>query len=401
MYQTLGSVFPKIETWQTQEGDLLLVASQQLLPFDVDVLRERLAQEPFKTAMRVAWSAIGVEDFLAHHIGNTDVAATLQQVESWPLNTDDRTVIEFAVARSLSAADGFRIGNLRASAHTTHRDRPNILLGELDWSRVEEGRISAAASTNPAENTESLTKDQRARAMALVAYMRGDLTEAFRFWRSQPDVPRTLPELRLVAECLASEGNPALDYIDRLASIAPAEADAIRSELYWKQGRIADATQSLEKFLRAAHEDPWANQDIIRRSLWRAEMIAQADGSKKTARVFYDLLRTPLAIWNCESDRRLRLLTLGTQLDGAQVGTYTTPVLELFEPHVKWDLRFLELRQRCYRTTRNPILKQATRDLDDFLNNQALTADTSALAKLFEHSSNLPPAGDSPHLSAR
>jgi hypothetical protein len=135
--------------------------------------------------------------------------------------------------------------------------------------------------------------------------------------------------------------------------------------------------------------------------LWRAEIIAQADESKKTARRFYDLLRTPLSIWNCESDRRLRLLTLGVQLDGSRLGSYTTPALELFEPYVKWNLRFLELRQACYQYTHNPRVKQATRDLDDFLNNQALTADTSALAKLFEHSSNLPPANDSPYLSAR
>jgi hypothetical protein len=325
----------------------------------------------------------------------------LQHLESWPLNTDDRTLIEFAVARSLSAADGFRIGNLRASAHATHGDRPDILRGELDWSRVEEGRISAATSPNSVERPELLKDDQRARAAALVAYARGDLPGAFQFWRSQPEEPRTLPELRLVAECLASEGNPAVNYIDRLASIAPAEADAIRSELYWKQGRIADATHRLDKFLRAGHEDPWANQDIIRRSLWRAEMIAQADESKKTANRFYDLLRTPLSIWNCESDRRLRLLTLGVQLDGSRLGAYTGPALELFEPHAKWDLRFLEIREACYKATNNPRLKQATRDLDDFLNNQALTADTSALAKLFEHSSNVPPASDSPHLSAR
>ncbi len=402
LYQTLGSVFPKIDTWQTQEGDLLLVASQQPLPFNVDALRQRLVQEPFKTALRVAWSATGVEDFLAHHIANTDVAATLQHIESWPLNTDDRTVIEFAVARSLSAADGFRIGNLRASAHATRRDRPDILRGELDWPRVEEGRLSAAASVNPVERTESLTSDQRARATALGAYMRGDLPEALRLWRSQPAEPETLPELRLVAECLASEASPpAVDYIDRLDGIVPAEADAIRSELYWKQRRIADATQSVEKFLRAAHEDPWINQDVIRRSLWRAEMIAQADKSKKTAARFYDLLRAPLSIWNCESDRRLRLLTLGVQLDGSRLGSYTAPALELFEPYVKWDLKFLELRETCYQGTHNPRLKQATRDLDDFLNNQALTADTAALAKLFQHSSNLPPANDSLNLSAR
>ena len=402
LYQTLGSVFPTIDTWQTQEGDLLLVASQEPVPFDASALRERLAQEPFKTALRVAWSGTCVEDFLAHHIGNSDVAKTLQHIEPWPLNTDDRTVIEFAVARSLAAADGFRMGNLRASAHATHRDRPDILRGELDWSRVEEGRISAAASLNPAEGTELLPKEQRIRATALVAYARGDLSGALRYWRSQPNDPTTLPELRLVAECLANDGSPvAVDYIDRLGEIVPAEADALRSELYWKQQRIADAAQSLEKFLRIAHEDPWVNQDILRRSLWRAELIAEADKSKKIARRFYDLLRTPLSIWNCESDRRLKLLALGVQLDGAHPGTNTISALELFEPYVKWDRQFLELRLACYQATTNPRLAQATRDLDEFLSNQALTADTSALAKLFEHSSDVPPADDPRHLSVR
>jgi spermidine synthase len=402
LYQTLGSVFPKIDTWQTQEGDLLLVASQQPLPFDAEALRQRLAQEPFKSALRVAWSGLGLEDFLAHHIGNTDVATALQQVESWPLNTDDRTVIEFAVARSLSAADGFRIGNLRASAHTTHRDRPDILRGQVDWSQVEEARISAGASLNPVERTESITNDQRTRATALVAYLRGDLTEALRLWRSQHAEPTTLLELRLVAECLASEGSPAAgNYIERLDSIVPSEADAIRSELYWKQKRTADAALYLEKFLRAVHEDPWANQDIIRRSLWRAEIIAQSDNSRTTAGRFYDILQTPLSIWNCESDRRLRLVILGVHLDGAQLGSHTTRALELFEPYVKWDLRFLELRRTCYQLTGNARLRQATHELDDFLENQALTADTSALAKLFERSSKQPGLSDTPRLSAR
>jgi hypothetical protein len=45
----------------------------------------------------------------------------------------------------------------------------------------------------------------------------------------------------------------------------------------------------------------------------------------------------------------------------------TTSALELFEPHAKWDLRFLEMREACYQATHNPRLKQASRDLEDFL----------------------------------
>jgi len=61
-------------------------------------LRQRLAQEPFKTALRAAWSALNLEDFLAHHIANNQVARALQHIETWPNNTDDRTVIAAALS---------------------------------------------------------------------------------------------------------------------------------------------------------------------------------------------------------------------------------------------------------------------------------------------------------------
>ena len=149
LYETLGSVFPNIETWQTQEGDLLLVATQRPIVYDADVLRQRLSREPLQTAVRVAWDGLGLEDFLAHYVGNNEVARMLQKVEPWPLNTDDRTVIEFAVARSLNTTTGFRMSNLRAGAAAAHRDRPEFVRGEVDWARVDEGRISSDVSVSP------------------------------------------------------------------------------------------------------------------------------------------------------------------------------------------------------------------------------------------------------------
>jgi spermidine synthase len=85
-YRALKSVFPNIESWETEEGDLLLAASQEPLQFNADVLRGRLAAEPFRSAMLSAWSGIGLEDFLAHYVGNATVAKVLQNLESWPLN---------------------------------------------------------------------------------------------------------------------------------------------------------------------------------------------------------------------------------------------------------------------------------------------------------------------------
>lgn len=175
----------------------------------------------------------------------------------------------------------------------------------------------------------------------------------------------------------------------------------MRSELYLQQGKIAESTESLAKFFRAAHEDPWPDQSVIRRSLGRAQTIAGADRSGKSARRFYELLRTSFSIWNCESDRRLGLLILANQIENSRPGPYTFAALQPFEPDVKWNLKFLQVRRACYQAANTSSLPQATRDLDDFLNNEALTSDPSALVRLLDHYSVPPRADARAHLSAR
>jgi len=76
-YRTLGSIFPNIESWQTEEGDLLLAASLEPLRYDSATLRARLESEPFKSGMLAAWRLIGLEGFLAHYVGNMAMARVL------------------------------------------------------------------------------------------------------------------------------------------------------------------------------------------------------------------------------------------------------------------------------------------------------------------------------------
>jgi predicted membrane-bound spermidine synthase len=377
-YRTLGSVFPNIESWQTEEGDLLLVATQEPLQYDADILRGRLAAEPFKSAMLSAWSGIGLEDFLAHYVGNTTVATVLQNLESWPLNTDDRTVIEFALARSVAAANGFQFASLRYSAHSAHCDRPRINEAEIDWGRVEEARY-----TSFNQSPKNMTKEERNRVAAFLSYRNGDLPSALHFWRSQPQEPKTVGELELVAECLATEGNQAASrYIEELAAIVPSDGEAIRAALYWKQGKIKEAADSLKMFLQTAHKDPWPNAGLIKRSNGLAETMACSD--RTVAALVYDNLRTPLCIWNGETDRELRLVSVALCLDGNKPGEYTARAVEALEPNVIWDRHFLELRKAAYVSVNNPRSEQAARDLDDFMQSEALTTDTDALTREIE-----------------
>jgi len=62
---TLAAVFPHVEVWQVHQIDLLLVASREPILYDAAVLRARMREEPFASALRLAWRATELEDVLA------------------------------------------------------------------------------------------------------------------------------------------------------------------------------------------------------------------------------------------------------------------------------------------------------------------------------------------------
>jgi spermidine synthase len=377
-YRTLGSVFPNIESWQTEGGDLLLAASQEPLRYDPEMLRTRLGSEPFRSAMLAAWQTLGLEGFLAHYVGNTAMAKVLQNLESWPLNTDDRTVIEFAFARSVGAPNGFQMGTVRKSAHAAHCDRPEISNASIDWSLVEEVRRDSFNQLS-----EKPTSDEQNRSEALRAYVNGDLAAALRFWQTQTREPQTLRQTELVAEGLATEGNDAATkYIEQVAKIAPSDAEAIRAELLWKQGKTQEAADNLKKFFQIAHDDPWPDHSLIKRAIALAETIATSNPAAATA--LYDILRAPLCVWNNEADRKLRLISIGMCLDGNRPGEHAARAIEAFEPNIIWERQFLEIRKAAYAATQSPRAEQASRDFDEFMQYESLTNDAASLTREIE-----------------
>ena len=397
-YRTLGSVFSTIESWQTEEGDLLLVASHSPVAYDVPTLRTRLTEEPFKSALPDAWQADGLEDFLAHYVGDNRLAETLQKLSTGPLNTDDRTVIEFAFARSLSVTNGFQLANLRASSHQINSDRPDVVGGEVDWSRVEEARLSIDLSFNRMAQTQPwVSVEQRLRAAAFISYKNGDLSAALRQWRAQPEEPKTLSQVMLVAEGLASEGDSAaLPLIEKLADLLPLDAEAIRAELLWRNRRPEEAAKSLEKLFAGLRESPWADENLVRRSITRAEQLANSDRSKVVAALLYDALRRPLSVFINERYRLGTLLALAIYLDGDNPGTYTQTALAAFEPDVLWERNFLEARKACYSALHSPLAAKATRDLDDFREHEASTANIAALTRQLQSRTDENTPGVSP-----
>jgi len=383
IYRTLGSVFTHIESWQTTGGDLLLAASHSSTVYDVDALRSRLASEPFKSALLNAWRGATVEEFLGHYVGNETFAQTLGDLVSVPLNTDDRTVLEFAFARTAGQTKGFQIPNLRQSARAGGADRPLNIIGNVDWPLVDETQLSSFISLSRTEQSEpQRTFQQRARAAAFVNYCEGNLTAAWRDWRGQSEEPKTLSELAMVAECAAVAGDSAAPtYIEKLSELLPSEAEAIRAEFLWRTQQFNEAVDNLEKFLRGLRNDPWPNRDLISRSLTQAQVLATSDRSKIVAGFFNTVLRDPFCILNNDSDRMTTRLAIATYQDGDYPGNNTRDALKAFEPHILWQREFLEIRKKCYAALRDPRAAQASRDFESFMQREAATLDVATLAR--------------------
>lgn len=182
IYATFASVFPVVETWQTNESDLLFVGSREPVRYDADALRKRIEEPPFKQALSKIWRISDLEGVLAHYVANDAFTKHLAGSQNTPLNTDDRNHIEFGFARTVGKASSLKIPELREAARRRGLHRPAIAAGEIDWSRVDEQNLVMdihLGSSRPAPYS-FLDDGQRRRLGASVAYLQGAIPEALR-----------------------------------------------------------------------------------------------------------------------------------------------------------------------------------------------------------------------------
>jgi spermidine synthase len=128
---TLRSVFPSMQVWRTRSRDLLFVCgkSADVLEFDADTLRRRMADPAIADGLRYAWRAVDVEGVLAHYVcGQATIEEFLddarQPRDALPLNTDDRNVLEYAFAKTVGQPTRFSTQDLLSAASKLDDDCP-------------------------------------------------------------------------------------------------------------------------------------------------------------------------------------------------------------------------------------------------------------------------------------
>jgi hypothetical protein len=356
---TLGQVLPEVEVWQIHQTDLLLVASRRPLHLDVAGLRDRIQEEPFASALRGVWRAVELEDVLARFVAGPALAREIRS-RGQEINTDDRNVVEFSFARTLSKSEPFDVERLRRDASGLKADRP-ALTGSVDWDRVARQRLAiyaVAGTPPPAAGGDA----ERARAQAMTQYLSGDLAAAVETFTRRGMSPEGPVETELFAEGLAEAGDArAVGYIKALRDIQPTEADAATARLALRLGRLDLARDALTSAFVRYRTDPWPSQVSMSHALALADELTL--GRPELVPSLFEALGQPFAVMALEEPRRLVRLSVASHGKALE---HCQEAVAPFEPWVPWRADVLRYRADCYLSTSDPRALEARGDLELF-----------------------------------
>lgn len=369
VYATLGSVFPHIQTWRTQANDLLLAATREPLALDTATLRERIASEPFRSALRDVWRIDSVEALLARFLANEQLARRI--VESGhTAATDDRNTLEYGFARGIGRSKRVNLAEeMVAFTRAQKLHRPLHLRGEVDWERVASEAIAfealyrADASAAPDE-----TESQRHWRRFFQLYNAGEHERAAALLKSKPLPPTSLLATEAAAEVLAlAKDDAAPAMIDKFAALRPTDADGLRGIVFTSAGRKAEAAECFTRAFTTWRTDPWVRPELLHKALTTAQALAISCGDPAIALRIYHALREPFAVEILRETRIAALVEIAPHTARSRANPQLREALAHFGPHPLWTKPFLTRRVLAYRDFHDPLLDQAALDLRKFL----------------------------------
>jgi spermidine synthase len=369
IYATMASVFPQIETWQTSYGDLLLLGTKRPIGFNAAALRTRIAEEPYRSALANAWRATDLQGVLAHYLATDAVARSLAGARRAEINTDDRNLVEFGLARSLGRTGSVLTSEIRNLARAMGASRPALDSDAgISWPAVDTAWANFVGWDMSTATTTALPPEEQQRRQALQRYQADDAVGAREIWRRQTEPPRDPSELAMAADLEAEAGSDtALPLIEQLRAYQPAEADTVLATLRLRQSRLDEAASALEAAFARYRTDPWPLMQFKQKALRLAAVIA--DRQPETARGLFHALGEPFSVRAADTTRLLTRLDLASRFDfrGA-----CQEAIGGLEPHVPWSSDFLVMRRDCYQATSDPRLAGAVRDLQEFVAREPL-----------------------------
>jgi spermidine synthase len=357
---TLKSVFNYVELWQSNVGDILLLCSQEPIVYDSGKIRERMSQEPFKTAFGRAWRATQIEGFLSRYIGGNMLSDELAKDYKKLLNTDDLNRVEYGFARTLGHRTGFSTVKLHEKAILLFDQHPKINDEQIDWEGVEDERMAISGiQGNVIPFFFNASPGQVKRGQALQKCLDKNYTDTISLWELQPRQAKYPTDTALLALAYAETGNPKSQaFIDRLQSFDKSEAELLQGIFLKNQGRYREAADVLSQAFVTLRTNPWALYIITENALDAAQDVMAQDASQAPKLV--EALKEPFSVMYMEWNRKGVGCFAASRIGAKE----TLPWLESYEPNVRWDESFLQLRLQVYISTGNALESRARSDLE-------------------------------------
>lgn len=359
---TLRQEFPHVEIWRVKQGDLLLLAAEEPIRYDVPQLRARLTQEPYRSAMQITWRANDLESFLAGYIGGLPLVDALAEAAAGRVNTDDHNQLEYSFARSVGSVADFSVSQWRRDAAKLGAARPPVTGGEVDWERVLDATMLTYVIDGSPQVPElpGLNGNQQNRRAAMNTYLAKRWREVATIWEQQAKPPEAATELAIViVSKLANRDPEVVELIEQLRASQPVEADGFAAMWAHYQGDTSAAVQFLRRALLGLREEPWPRfcGHLCRLAVEIAEAHPQH------APQLYEALREPFALGYRQEEREQAALRVAKLVDQPTLVAH----LETYEPHIPWSESFLQMRATAYREAGHPLADRAERELARFL----------------------------------
>jgi spermidine synthase len=359
---TARSVFDHVEVWQTLPQDLQLVCSAGPIDYSADELRERIASSAVKDGLAKAWKVDSLEGFLSHFVGNSQWADTILNESGLPLNTDDRTILEYRFAKSLGRTSPFATEATRQLLKERSFHRPKLSDPAIDWNAVELRRqdfnliFGSELSDALLENA-----DDRSLVAALNLHQKNDFAGALARWPAAYLNPTDNIQRLVLARCYAELARPeCLELTTTIEPQFPIEVAAIRAVYHFHTGDLARSTESLEQFYTLLRNNPWMVPLGFKTAIARTIEVAKRD--RDAARRLLPLLSKPFASHRYDYLRKLARFVVAEQL-GADA---MVEALSETEPNIRWTAPVLKARAAAYLAVRHPLAKDAQRDWESF-----------------------------------
>ncbi len=340
---TLNSVFPEIEIWQGEPGDLLLVAGTTPINHDPAALSARMRDPLIAEALLKGWSAVTPEEVLAHRLAGPDFARAVAAENPTLVNTDDLPMLEFVFARQAAFAqtaqafDGVWGEIVRRGAVPTYA------------SGIDAARLEAARNINLPRTRRGdflhIGSPSFCRAQATASSRAGSHARALELW-SLADNPHPLKsEVPLIAYSHALVSGLVPDsFLSELAPVDRALIDGIAAAT---RKNDSDSLQAWEVAAAELHRNPFATNEVLAEMMSTLPgLFGRMDDDAKTRII--RTLSTPFAAKVNELLRQTTILACAATPGAEKFENVTRPALARLERGFPWDEQLMKLRLEAY-----------------------------------------------------